>query len=311
MPHPLIGHTHIRDFFTAVLRAERLAHAYCFVGPSQIGKRTVATDIAATLLHVPYEKVMTHPDVLYVGQEMNEKTGKTKKNIDVEQIREVRTTLTQHAFMGMYKIVIIDGAEKMSQAAANALLKTLEEPRPNTILFLLTTHAAHVPATIRSRCQLMYFHPVKEDVLRQYIDSRGVHDVGEQNLMLRLSRGLPGRLIEWLDDPDVYEGERKEVERFYGLFHKPLYEKIANVDDLFGDKTDTVAARENLQDVLALWQMLLSSVVHEQADGRSLSHGWRQEDILVVDAMIQQAREGLERNFHPRLLIEHILLSIP
>src|SRR3989344_4245673 len=103
-------------------------------------------------------KLSTHPDFFLIEKRVDEKSGKTKRNIDIDQLRTLRSQLRQSPLLGSYRIAVIDGAELMSTAAANAVLKTLEEPRPRTVLFLLTTNGQQLPQTIHSRCQSVYFH---------------------------------------------------------------------------------------------------------------------------------------------------------
>jgi len=114
MEEGIIGHEKILDFFNKVINQGRLSHAYCFVGPEEGGKRTVAEKLAADLLKVERVKLSNHPDFSLIRQEFSEKKEKTNKDINIEQIRELRQTLGRHAYFGGYKVAIIDEAEKMN-----------------------------------------------------------------------------------------------------------------------------------------------------------------------------------------------------
>lgn len=298
----IIGHKEILAFFDKILQNGRLSHAYCFVGSESVGKRAVAEAISAKLLGIEREKLKTQPDYLVVEQVFDEKKEKTKKDISVEQIRDLREYLSRRAYLSGYKIAMIDGAEKMSSEAANALLKTLEEPKEKTILFLLTEDEASLPATILSRCQLIYFKPVAAVELKKYLSE---HDMDEKRAdeMINLANGLPGKIICWLADSEKYDWYLSELRRFKSLEQKSFFEKMKIVEDLFGDKTDHIAARENLQEVLNIW---LTSVRESLKN-----NAWCQDKVLCVEKNIQDAKKMLDQNIHPRLLVENILLALP
>lgn len=227
----IAGHEKIIDFFAKVIKNGQLSHAYCFAGPSEAGKKTVAETLSAEILQTNREKLARHPDFFLVQQEWDEKTEKTKKDISVKQIRDLRERLSLGAFYNGYKIAIIDEAEKLSEEAANALLKTLEEPSGKTVLFLITKDEDKLPATIVSRCQAIYFQPVKTEVAP-----------------------------EWL---------KKEQERFDSLIGKSFFEKSALIEELLGDKKDHIATREKLQSILGIWRaQLRNNFLKETEDNK-------------------------------------------
>lgn len=313
----VIGHESVSEFFRRARTQGRLAHAYAFVGPDSIGKRTLARALGAELLGVPTERLSTHPDFFSLEQEKNEKTGKTKKNIDVDQVRDLRSALSLRPFVATNKIAIIDEAEKMNESAANALLKTLEEPASYTLLFLITTSERALPDTIRSRCQMLYFYPVDQTLIAAHLEQMG-QSAADSKRLARLSLGRPGRAITWATDAPAFTEYEKEVNRFCELPGKALYEKIALTDDLFGDKTDNVAARERLAGVLDLWEILTRDFFfHTHTYTERLIHRlpattvWGASLVEKVTTAIETARIGLRRNLHPRLLVEHILLELP
>jgi DNA polymerase III subunit delta' len=325
----IIGHYKIRDFFDKVIENGNLSHAYCFVGPKQVGKRALAEQISAKILGVPVEKLKTQPDFTVLEQELNEKTGKTKKNIDIDQIRNLRSTLFRRSFLGGYKIAIIDQAEKMNISSANALLKTLEEPKEKTVLFLVTNNEKMLPVTIRSRAQMIYFHRVKTEVIENELKKRegkknnivinGDRTISDKllNEIARLCTGLPGRAICWVEDQEAYKAHKKEIVRFVNLPNKSFHDKLKLVEELFGDKSDYVVARERLQTVLDLWSLLLRDWVLMESlneDARIHKVPFKKKiepsRMLKLSQKISEAKILLNKNVHPRLLVEDILLEI-
>jgi len=258
-----IGHRTILAFFDKVIKNGNLSHAYCFVGSEDAGKREVVNEISSRLLNTTVEKLITQPDFYVVEQVFDEKKEKTKKDISVDQIRDLREYLSRRAYLSGWKIALIDKAEKMNLEAANALLKTLEEPKEKVVLFLLVKDEADLPETVLSRCQVIYFSPPAKS--------------------------------------NLYETRKEEFERFSSLIRKPFFEKIKIVEDLFGDKTDHIVARENLQEVLDVWLLSVRDSIQT----------WPKENVLGVENKIQEAKIMLNQNIHPRLLVENILLAMP
>lgn len=148
-------------------RRTQFPHALLLYGPEGIGKYEMALQIGNSLLcdsprpdntacgectHCRLIAAGTHPDWYVVGLELND-SGKLSSEIKIGQIRELCQNLIQTRHSGRYKIAIINPADRMNRNAANSLLKTLEEPVPETLLLLVSSQPARLPATIRSRCQ--------------------------------------------------------------------------------------------------------------------------------------------------------------
>ena len=127
---------------------ERLAHAYLISGPAGSGKAAVAAGLAATLNNTTPEQVLSAraPDVFLT------EPGSRSRRIIVDQIRSLERALQLRTTAGRKKIAIIRDADRMQSQAANAFLKTLEEPPENSLLLLLTTLPEALPETIVSRC---------------------------------------------------------------------------------------------------------------------------------------------------------------
>lgn len=299
----LVGHKQILNFFELVIKNNNISHTYCFVGPESVGKKSVAKKISANILNVEFDKLVYQPDFTVVEQEINEKTGKTKKNIDIDQIRNLKQVLSRRSFLGGYKIAIIDDADKMNISSANALLKTLEEPKEKTIIFLITTDEALLPQTIQSRTQMIYFQPVKNSEISDYLVSRDLSEAQAEEFS-RESCGMPGKALAWSQDSELYASYKLEVGRFKRIFGLPLYEKMDSVEPLFGDKTDHIAAREKLYSVLDLWSILLRQYFFE-------NENVDKKIFLQVSNKINEAKNLLNKNIHPKLLIEQVLLALP
>jgi DNA polymerase III subunit delta' len=162
--------------FEAALGTDRLGHAYLIEGPQGLGKLHLAFRMAARVLGAVWSAAdppvpLQHPDLLWVTLEEDEE-GKQKRQIGIDQIREAcgQLALTSHA--GGWKVAVIWPAEQMNPHSANALLKTLEEPAPRTLLLLVRSRLDTLPATIASRCQRLRIAPPCPDDAVRWLEAR-------------------------------------------------------------------------------------------------------------------------------------------
>ena len=215
------------------LAAGRLAHGLLFSGPAGLGQREVAEKLAQRVLclsprgdeacgscrgcalyqsrsqsdpvelrpdgslALPHGRP-GHPDALFVGFAMNEKTGKPRQELSIEQIRTLSTQLALTPQYGEARVALIDPADALNTAASNALLKTLEEPQPGRYLWLIAADPSRLPATIRSRCQKLEFRlPPREEALAWLRAQTKSESAAEA---LDAARGHPGLAAQWLAD---------------------------------------------------------------------------------------------------------------
>ncbi len=299
----IVGHEKQLDFLRIVQEQQTVSHAYCFIGPEHVGKKRVAHQFAAELLGCSIKQLKTHPDVIEIEREKNEKTKKTNKHIDVDQLRALKTRLGQFSAMGGYKIAIIDNAHLMNSQAANALLKTLEEPGNQTCIILITHDEALLPKTILSRVQQIHFGFVsKSDILS--LQSLQSYSPVQQEEIASLANGRAGLACAYAEDAEALESIKETITEFLALQGKPLYKKMQLVDHLFGDKTDHIATRDQLIDTLGVWMQLLQEELRGKGNIPPV------QAMHVIDTLIQ-AKRLLTKNIHPRLLVEQVLLALP
>jgi len=137
-----------------------------------------------------------HPDLRFVGYEINQKTGKPRAEIVIEQVRALSEAMTLTPRLGGAQVVIVDPADAINWSAFNALLKTLEEPQPGRYLWLLSANPARLPATIRSRCQRLELRLPPADEALQWLATRG-HRGELAREALDAARGHPGLADAW------------------------------------------------------------------------------------------------------------------
>ena len=181
-----------------------LPHALLLCGPSGLGKRALAeTFVRARLCEAPRDgracgvcrtcKLLaagTHPDRILVTLEENPKTHVMRKEIVVDQIRALSARLAMASQLGGWQVALIDPADAMNPASQNALLKTLEEPTPSSLIALVADQPRRLSATIRSRCQRVDFTvPQRADAFA-WLETRGVEHA---DAALSAAGGNPGQ----------------------------------------------------------------------------------------------------------------------
>ena len=196
------------------LERSRLPHAVLMHGPVGVGKATCAGILAQALncstsgyvdacgVCTSCRKVARglHPDILWFEPE--------KGTIKVDQVRQLVESVGYRPYEGKRRVVVIDDAHAMNPSAQNALLKTLEEPPPSSMLVLVTPAPRSLLPTVRSRCQPLRFQPLPMDVLRDHLERAAGLSQEESRLRAALVPGSLGRAI--LFDLAAY-GERREV----------------------------------------------------------------------------------------------------
>lgn len=143
--------------------------------------------------------ISRHPDLRVVSLEFNEKTDKLRGEIAVEQVRQLSEWLSLSSQQGGAQVVIVTPADLLNRNAANALLKTLEEPSPGRYLLLVTARPHRLPATIRSRCQQIALRLAERADALAWLQAQG-HREPEAATALDAARGNPGLAAAWLRD---------------------------------------------------------------------------------------------------------------
>ena len=213
----LLGHPDAEASILDAMRAGRMHHAWLITGPEGVGKATLAYRFARRLLAGrpadgrlwldPADPVFrriaanAHADLLTVERVFNEKTKRMKTQIAVEDVRRITGFMSLTPAEAGWRVVIVDGAEELNQASANALLKILEEPPARAILLLVCAAPGRLLPTIRSRCRRLRLWPLADEpmgqLLAQYLPRLGADERGR---LITLAEGSPGRAIMLAED---------------------------------------------------------------------------------------------------------------
>ena len=325
------GQDRIINFLKESIRRKLLAHAYLFVGPSHIGKMTLAIDVARAL-NCPAENSPCgvcrtcqrigegkFSDVIII----NGNTGRDAKDkrksseISIDTIRDfLQKSCSLPPYEGKYKIYIADNADLMSLEAANCLLKTLEEPPSHVVIILLTSEEKLLLPTIISRCQrfelkLMPISETETDLAR-----RGV--LQEQGkLLARLSKGCLGWAISALQDTTFLESRNSRLDEFVTLITLGWEDRFSYVQKLPSDKSSA-------EELLQLWLSYCRDVLLIKYNcERAISNLDRINDLKFWANMltVHEIKEFIDNlngalmylsyNANLHLLFETLILEMP
>ncbi len=316
------GHEGPLQILKRALAHGTLAHAYLFSGESGIGKKMTALGLAAAVNcgaaapdggcgNCPScRKVASggHPDVHLLAAEGNE--------IKIDQVREAQHDLALRPFEGNKKVLIVDGAEGLNPASANAFLKTLEEPPGDALIILITAMPQSLLPTIRSRCQEIVFHVLPRHILAAALMRKRGLPEEDAWFLAALAQGSLGRGIEM--DVDAEKALRDEVLTLWSGLERLSPGETLLQAEAYGKDRERL---ERLLDIGIEW--LRDAVVYRETnEERLLVNGGRRDllrqwcerrslpGMLLDLELFTSSRKLLDRRVSAQLVAENLLLKL-
>jgi DNA polymerase-3 subunit delta' len=246
----------------------------------------------------------------------------TRTVIGIKQVKDVLRQVNLKPFEGACTVIIFDRAELMSGQAANALLKTLEEPPPQAMLLLLTADEEALLATIRSRCRRLLLRPVPKGLMvERLVASHGV-DPDRAELLARLARGCPGWAVAALAEGEgLLESRGAHLARLMETCDSGLEARFSFANDLaFLFSRDREAVRQVFYLWLRWWRDLLlikegaEEYVHNEdriTELRLQASRLATAQVVEFIKRLVETLEALERNASARLALEVMMLDLP
>ncbi len=315
----IYGHKKLIAILKSAIARNRIAHAYLFYGIEGVGKKTVASVFARALncsgedppcdacpscLRAEHNN---HPDIVSIQAQ--------GQSIKIEAIKEIRSKM---AFRPENKkrVFILKEADKTTVPAANALLKTLEEPSPDNVLILTTARPHALPTTILSRCQSLSFAPLHDDEVSRYLQEKQGIEKNEAEELAAASLGSIGRALEMKkedflttlqqifrrlaeDDPEDMTG-RIAFAKMLGKQRDEIMHRLAIINSAY---RDSLAFRETHEDSRLVFRGYRKEIhaIAERLSSRA---------ILRNINMIDKAVDALSRNANPTLTLESMLVKL-
>ncbi|MCL4504190.1 MAG: DNA polymerase III subunit delta' [Deltaproteobacteria bacterium] len=326
----ILGQDRVIAHLRTAWQKGRLSHAYLFLGPEGVGRASTARALAAALnCLTPREDgdacgdcascrrlaAGTHPDFLVIGPERS----KSKTQIEIEQIRELSRLTNYPPLGGGWRVALIKPAEALTaqnDAAANALLKTLEEPPERHLLVLTAQVEANLLATIVSRCHKLAFAPLPAALVAKELEERRSLAAPQARLLAALSGGSLGKAL--MLDPEAVLAQRRQV--------------LDDLKALAGGSASAALdwaqrlakSRPDLDNFLSLAQLWYRDLLlcHFQAKASLLAHQDLQDDLnraasatppavwFQKFSALGAAQRHLQANLNPELTLDILGLRL-
>ena len=320
----IVGHEQIKEHMQAAIRDKKPFHAYLFQGEEGVGKEVLARTFAAGLqcqsesTDKPCKECVScrqmesgnQPDVIWVTRE--------KASLGVDEIREqLCNTMDIKPFSSPYKIYLVPEAEKMTEAAQNALLKTIEEPPEYGIVILMTSNISALLPTIQSRCLTMEFRPLSTAVVESFVKEHCQVPDYQARASAAFAQGNLGKAMRYAKSEDFIERKDHIISLLRHVEQMDLSEMLAVIKDL-GTRKDEV---RDYIDLMVLWyrdvllfkatkdinQLLFqdeASYISREASHRSYE---KIEEILQA---FEKAKVRLRANVNFDITMELMLLTL-
>ncbi len=287
-------------------------HAYIIEGEKGIGKMNLALDFSAYLVN-DEKRVMSHnhPDVISVTHEKPDTIG-------VDDVRkQITDTVDIRPYMSEKKIYIVDEAQKLTQQAQNALLKTLEEPPEYVVIMLLCTDEKALLSTISSRCVKLKMKPATDAGIAEYLRKNFEIEEDELNLTVAFASGNPGKAIRIAGSEDFRKLYSETMHICSNIKNMGTYEILAAIRRIRKLPTGT----DDFFDLLQLWyrDLMMYKVTKDintvifKADRvaiMDLAALSSYEGIERIMEAIEKCRTRLKANVSPELALELMLLTM-
>lgn len=284
----ICGHEKVRERLGRMAVLPVAPQSFLFSGPRRLGKFSVALEFAQRLSgSTDAGMPIAGSDILVIGRAEAAKTDEstTLAALSVESIRDAEAFLSRFPQVGKYRVVIIDGADRLTISAENSLLKLLEEPNSTSIIILITHLPGKLLPTVRSRLFTVNFAPLSASELRGFFPAAELPD-------FFFSLGLPGLVSEAAADMGSFDTKKKLLRRLFQLSRLTWSERLSLAEELAREP-------ETITDLLEIW---IAGLERQQSDQalRSVAFAAFLEEVLETLDRVAR-REG-----NPRLLLEKL-----
>ena len=335
----LVGHAWAVDMLQRAIASQHLAHAYLITGPRGVGKAVLAQRLAQALncetqaatpcLHCRNCRRIAkfnHPDVRLASLATQAAAAKAdeaarQRDLRIDTVRTWVADINLRPFEGRRRVFILDDVERLTDGAANAMLKVLEEPPPYATLILCAHTAGDVMATIVSRCQRIKLRPVAQPEIVAWLTTQAI-DPAVAAQAAAWSEGLPGVAYAFAHDEATRSNAQQHLDTLLALSHAPFHECVKWVEEC--NKAFRGGEQHEVYALLTLWQrwwrdVLITAAgssdqltwVDRSAEVRRVARGTGVVQAVAFLRVLQRAAQQLRENANPQLVLEYVVLHIP
>ena len=333
----VIGHEWAVELLSGAITHDRIGHAYLITGPDQIGKTTLARTFAQAL-NCQHDDLAERPcgtcrSCKLIGQDKHldvkivtpEVSGRGKQSLKIDQIRSLQQDLNLSAYEARTKVAILKRFDTATEGAANAFLKTLEEPPNNVILLLTAKDPDTLMATINSRCRNIGLRPLSTTHIESALQSRWQIPEDQAELLAHLADGRLGWAVNAFNDKSLITERISHLETLYEAIDHNRVKRFDIADKLSRKAEDLPYVLETW---LSWWRDLnilaldktgkqptalpgVISNIDQRERLETYAQTWTPDQALASLKQTNLALWQLQRNANTRLALENLLLTYP
>lgn len=248
----ILGNDKIKKDLEKSLKNNRTSHSYMFIGEEGIGKKEIAKEFSKSILCLNNVdrtycnkcksclefNSANHPDFKIIEPEGN--------TLKIDQIREFQKKVSEKPIVGSRKVYIINDSDKMTSEAQNCLLKTLEEPPEFVTIILIGSNESAFLSTIKSRCMILHFEPIQNELLKDYLEKK-YNIIIKSQTMLETFQGSIGKALQLVEKQEIYE---KIEEIIQNLENKDIIDILKNAEIIYKEKDEIYSVLEYINIIL-------------------------------------------------------------
>lgn len=323
----IVGQKNVVTNIKNAIKYGRTAHAYLFCGPDGVGKSTAASIFAAAVnckakMLDPCGRCSScikaqsgnHPDIIHFRPR---KHSGSKESIAVDDIRDLQMDMLKKPYEDGKKVYIIHDAQKMTEQAQNALLKTLEEPPEHTLIIMLADNMYSLLKTIMSRCQILKFTRAPERDIERYLIDKMSIPKEEAKYISAFSDGILGKAMDFIEDEQFKNTRNEVIDLAAGLYKCDKFIALSKADYFLQN-------RERIDNILdVMMSFFRDMLIYKECGDKGLIINLDKENIIqreyskyttdslynIIDC-IKKTAGSMKYNINFQLAIEAMLLKL-
>ena len=300
-----IGHQKQKEVLKRIIQSKNIPHALLFSGPEKVGKRLVALEFIKTIF-CPNRCGECYacrtidsgnfPDLAILSPE--------EGNLEIDQVRDLQNRLSLKSYNNYLKVGVINDAHLMRKDAQNALLKTLEEPKGDTLLILVTSYPEMLLPTIRSRLQQVKFSVLGRGEIEEHLISLGA-DAEKAKEVAMISSGQIGKAVDFLADPEKLKFFNDTIKDISSLCHSEMYTRFNYAKEFKEDQGRIV-------EVMDIWERFFRrEMLLKVFGGKGSLNNYTLKRLKEVIDELEKTKYLIENtNVNKKLALENLLITL-